>query len=92
MMFAAIAQISLAGPARRRAHSLTRSAPVSIRITAPRTKASRNASGWNNGPAPEICTFGTAAQESEAVGRWLADRLLITGVDPASAFLEDLAP
>jgi superfamily I DNA/RNA helicase len=28
-----------------------------------------------NGPAPEICTFGTAAQESEAVGHWLADRL-----------------
>ena len=27
-----------------------------------------------NGPAPEICTFDSAAAESEAVGRWLADR------------------
>lgn len=28
-----------------------------------------------NGPAPEICTFDTATEESEAVGHWLADRL-----------------
>ncbi|TGY88753.1 DNA helicase [Marinicauda algicola] len=28
-----------------------------------------------NGPAPEICTFDTATEESEAVGQWLADRL-----------------
>jgi superfamily I DNA/RNA helicase len=28
-----------------------------------------------NGPAPEICTFDTATEESEAVGHWLDDRL-----------------
>ncbi len=28
-----------------------------------------------NGPAPEICTFDTVTEESEAVGHWLADRL-----------------
>ena len=39
------------------------------------TESRRGTISVFNGPAPEICTFDTAEKESEAVGRWLADRL-----------------
>ncbi len=39
------------------------------------TESRRGTISVFNGPAPEICTFDTAAEESEAVGHWLADRL-----------------
>ena len=39
------------------------------------TESRRGTISVFNGPAPEICTFDTATEESEAVGHWLADRL-----------------
>lgn len=39
------------------------------------TESRRGTISVFNGPAPEICTFDTAMEESEAVGHWLADRL-----------------
>jgi superfamily I DNA/RNA helicase len=39
------------------------------------TESRRGTISVFNGPAPEIRTFGTAAEESEAVGHWIADRL-----------------
>ena len=39
------------------------------------TESRRGTISLFNGPAPEICTFDTATEESEAVGHWLADRL-----------------
>ncbi len=39
------------------------------------TESRRGTISVFNGPAPEICTFDTATEESEVVGHWLADRL-----------------
>lgn len=39
------------------------------------TESRRGTISVFNGPVPEICTFDTATEESEAVGHWLADRL-----------------
>ena len=39
------------------------------------TESRRGTISVFNGPAPEICTFDTATEESKAVGHWLADRL-----------------
>ncbi|MEJ8570773.1 3'-5' exonuclease [Microbaculum marinum] len=49
--------------------------PANISDVDGNTESRRGTISVFNGPVPEICTFDTAAEESEAVGRWLGDRL-----------------
>jgi superfamily I DNA/RNA helicase/mRNA-degrading endonuclease RelE of RelBE toxin-antitoxin system len=49
--------------------------PPSISDVDGNTESRRGTISLFNGPEPEICTFETAMEESEAVGHWLVDRL-----------------